>query len=583
MNKGKTALLLVLTLVVGLLSSACNLNSASTKPEPRYHYGSTLDFIDNEEIEMVKLSEMEYVHPDEAEVKALIEDIVQLRKKALSYESAESFLKDYYPILTRIRKIDAMCAIAALRNAINQTDPYYMEEYEYCQDINITVYNTTLELILLLEYSPIYEDLISYLGKDFSKNPFSGTKYIDLSFILDQYNSVISESKVVLNNESKTINEWLTSDSEEARYNAQCAFIEQYHDILADIYIDILKASKNYAKQQGYNSYIDLMYEVNYHGNYTSEKTDDFYNSIKNHLTPIAEQIYLNYPNVYKDVKNQNYPYSSDINPKDFLISACSKMGGLIWETCKYMTTYELYDYSFTQDKYPGGYSTYIPYYEAPVIFINPSHCDIIAGISHEFGHCVQFYHDYGSEYADSNPVVAEIYSQAMEYLSLKYTDVLKADEKTEILNFKLMQFLFLNILECSARAAFEEAAYSLNPSEISSEKLDELWLRTCKDFGLDYLYPENIQAKSWVNITHFFDNSCYNINYVTSVITSLEICTLEEAEKGKGIAIYEEMINTTAGMSFTEVFEKTPLHNPLEEETIIKIADFFKKKLELE
>lgn len=589
----KTALLLILTLVVGLLSMACGTEKpVSTEPEPRYHYGSTLDYIDNEEVEMVKLSEMEYVRPSEEEVKAVTNDLYHLSIKVGSYESAEDFLKDYYPLLTRQRKIEAMYYLAYFRHDLDQTDPYYLEEYEYCSGVFNEISGYSSSLMSSLAFSPLREDLEDALfGKNYFRNTVDA-KSNNLSYTAMDLNNrmyalrykfytLTYEQKATVNGETKFLNEWLSSDSEEDRLNGTCAYIEQYHDEIAAIYVDLVKASREFANEMGYDSFPAYKYDIDYQGDYTTNRTKDFFNYVKTYLVPIAKRLTTNDPDLFKNIVYENYPYPKDTDPKEFLNSACQKMGGLIWEVCRLTTTYELYDTSFTQSKRLNGYSTYIPYYEAPIIFVNPSKYDVICTISHEFGHGVDHYYNYDCNKNAST--VGEMYSQAMEYLTLKYTDVFEEDIQKESLKFKLSQFLLYNIIEACANACFEEAAYSLKPSDVTPEKLDELYLKIWNEFGLDYIYPEDIQAKSWVYRSHTFITPCYTINYATSVIGGLEICMLEEEEAGKGIATYEEMIKTTTGMTFTEVFEETVLDNPLDEETIVKVAEFFKKMLELE
>jgi oligoendopeptidase F len=588
MNKGKTALLLVLTLIVGLLSSACNLNSASTKPEPRYHYGSTLDFIDNEEIEMVKLSEMEYVRPDNEEVKQIISELESLIAECYRYKSAEEFLKDYYPIMTRMRKINAMYHLTYFRRDLDQTDSYYQKEFEYCLEVYSSISQKEWELMSYLADTSYSEDLETLLfGKGFFDQYTSTLNYTDNAWsYYDQIQALgndflflTKEQKTTYNGETKTLNEWLESDSEDVTLNAVCAYIEQYHDNAAAIYINILKASRNFAKEIGYKNYADYIYDISYNKDYTAEEIESFNKYIKTYLVPIAKQIYQKSPGILADIKFERYPFPKDTDPTKFLSSACRKMGGLIEEVCNFTTTYELYDYSFTPTKRAIGYNLYIPYYETSVILINPSKYDVVNTLSHEFGHSVDNYYNYGN-LSDS---LDEMYSQAMEYLTIKYTDVFSEDNKKESIDFELSSLLLGNILDAAALAAFENAAYKLDPDEVTPEMLDELYLQIYNDYGLEYIYPEEIQAKCWIYRHHLFNFPFYTIKYPTSAIASLEICALEEEEQGKGVATYEESIKLTSGRTFKEFFDESSLDNPLEEETIKNIAEFLKKILELE
>ena len=587
----KTALILILALIIGLLSSACgSTKTVSTNPEPRYHYGSQLDFIPNEEVEMVALSEMEYVRPTKEEVEEVSDALYHLAIKASSYESAEDFLKDYYPILTRQRKIECMYYLSYFRHDVDQTDTYYQEEYDYCSGVYSSISDKDYSLMSALAHSSMKEELETLLfGRNFFNDYLEDLHWNDTAYeyyrqmynLQNKFYTLNYEQKATYNGETKLLNEWLNSDSEEIKYNATCAYIEQNHDELADIYIKLLKAAGKFAHEMGYDNYPAYVYAENYDGDYTTEQTQNFYRYVKTYLAPLAKNLCAKNPDIFNDIEREIYPYPEDIDLKVFLNSACQKMGGLIWEVCRFTTFYELYDCEFTPSKRAAGYSSYIPYYEAPVIFVNPAKYDVPYTVSHEFGHGVDHYYNYDCNKNAST--VGEMYSQAMEYLILKYTDAFSEDIRKKSIDYKLSQYLLANILGACASAAFEEAAYSLIPNEITAEKLDELYLQIRKDFGLENYYPEDIQAKSWVYRHHTFIQPCYTINYATSVIGSIEICMLEEEKHGKGVKTYEEMIKTTTGMSFAEVFENCPLDNPLEEDSIKAVAEFFKKMLELE
>lgn len=587
----KTALLIIITLIVGLLNSACSTTKpVSTDPEPRYHYGSTLDFISNEEVEMVKLSEMKYIRPTKEEVEAVSDALYHLATTISSYKSAEDFLKDYYPILTRQRKIEGMYYLSYFRHDVDQTDSFYQEEFEYCSGAYYSISDYDNGLMYALAHSPMREDLENLLfGRNFFNdyiedsywNDAAASYYDQINSLRTKFYTLNYEQKATYNGETKLLNEWLNSDSEEIRYNATCAYIEQNHDELANLYIDLLKASAGFSHTMGYDNYPAYVYAEDYDGDYTTDQSQNFYRYVKTYLTPLAKKLCANNPDIFNNIERNAYPYPKDIDLKDFLNSACRKMGGLIWEVCRFTTFYELYDCNFTPGKRTMGYSSYIPYYETPIIFVNPAKYDVPYAVSHEFGHGVDHYYNYSCNKNAST--VGEMYSQAMEYLILKYTDVFTDDIQKESLKFKLSQFLLSNILCSCASAAFEEAAYSLDPDVVTPEKLDELYLQIRKDFGLENYYPEDIQAKSWIYRQHAFILPCYTINYATSVVGSIEICMLEEEKRGQGVKTFEEMIKTTTGMSFAEVFENSPLDNPLEEDTIKAIAEFFKKMLDLE
>lgn len=586
----KTALLLVIALLTCFLSSACGIpDKVSTEPEPRCHYGSQVDFIPNEEVERVKLSELEYVRPDEQEVRFVTSGLYSLNVKVSTYQTAEDFIKDYYDILTRQRKIEAMYWLAYLRHDIDQTDTFYQAEVEYCYSAYNEIQANSDELMLSLANSPLRDDLETLLfGRNFFKSYDSndydyteeeGELWNQEYSLCQAFLTATYEQYATYNGETKLLNEWLTSDSQDVRIGATAAYIEEYHDNLGQIYIDLVNKRNKIAQLNGYKNYAEYSYSIG--EDYTFDKTKIFLSAVKTYAAPLVKKLDKKYPGLFVDAYLEKYPYPKDTEPYEALSSACKKMGGLIWEACQFLTESDWCDYSFSPTKRAIGYSSYLPYYELPIVFINPAKYDIINTLFHEFGHNVDHYYHYGCDGVDST--VGEMYSQSMEYLALKYTDAFPEDIQKESIRVKMARYLIKNVLEECLIADFEEQVYSLKESELTLEKLDEIWLQCWNDYGLLYIYPEETVSKRWIYVHHLYSHPCYCLNYATTVVGALQICELEEEKKGEGVKVYEEMIKTTAGMSFAEVFENCPLDNPLEENTVKKISEFLKKMLELE
>ncbi|MBR4794908.1 MAG: hypothetical protein IK050_00530, partial [Lachnospiraceae bacterium] len=364
----KTALLLVIALLTCFLSSACGIpGKVSTEPKPRYHYGSQLDFIPNEEVERVKLSELEYVRPDEQEVRFVTSGLYSLNVKVYTYQTAEDFIKDYYDILTRQRKIEAMYWLAYLRHDIDQTDTFYQTEVEYCYSAYNEIQGNSYELMHSLANSPLRDDLEMLLfGRNFFKSYDSN--YYDYTeeeaelwnqeySLCQAFLTATYEQYATYNGETKLLNEWLTSDSQDVRIGATAAYIEEYHDNLGQIYIDLVNKRNKIAQLNGYENYAEYSYFID--EDYTFDKTKKFLSAVKTYAAPLVNKLDKKYPGLFVDAYLEKYPYPKDTEPYEALSSACKKMGGLIWEACQFLTESDWCDYSFSPTKRAIGYSSY--------------------------------------------------------------------------------------------------------------------------------------------------------------------------------------------------------------------------------
>ncbi|EJW94432.1 exported peptidase, partial [gut metagenome] len=213
--------------------------------------------------------------------------------------------------------------------------------------------------------------------------------------------------------------------------------------------------------------------------------------------------------------------------------SASHDMGKEVEEAFDFMVDGGFYDISFSSNKAPMSFQTYLSQYEAPYLFIDPvGDIEDIITFSHEFGHFLDAYVNYNAyETVD----VAEIFSQAMEYLMLFYYGGALSDEEQEtLINIKIMDTLEMYVQQASF-AEFESIVYSTDPELLSADFLNDLSLQLAIDYGYYDGENEEYFAKSWCDIVHFFEMPFYIITYPVSNDAAMQIFEFEMEESGKG------------------------------------------------
>ena len=177
----------------------------------------------------------------------------------------------------------------------------------------------------------------------------------------------------------------------------------------------------------------------------------------------------------------------------------------------------------------------------------------------HEFGHFANDYACIGS-YAGID--VAEVYSQALEYLSLLY-----GPDGGKLTKYKLAESLCV-FVEQAGYAAFEHRLYDMAPEEISAESIRALFQQVGKEYGFE---SWNFDSQMFVDITHFYTNPQYVISYVLSNDAAFQIYQTELEETGTGLTLYQKSLSSMEGW-FLRFLEEQGLESPFEEGRVAQI-----------
>lgn len=530
---------LLLALIM-LFTCACGKNQeidVKSDLTVRYPYGGEVDIASKEPITIPKLSEMEYVHFDTAN---LLDSIEALTEKIPEYTDAGKLFEDYFKMYSEYREFVSMYALSNFRYSQDITDEYYTEEYSYCD----------------MQYDVIEEEMIALYAAmaESSLRDALETDYFYEGFFED-YDGYEDAGDEYFNLKEREAN----LELQYTAFTADGDLYDHYDDVV-DLFIELVTIRNKIAKERGFDNYLDYAYKRDYLRDYTPAEAKVFLDNVKEYIVP-----------VYKEARySDSFPSSDYFDLPAMLETAAKAMGGPFEQAYRLLTEYELYDIKYGDNKQDAGYKWYIRKYEVPYIFINGANYD---SFCHEFGHFVEGAYNYEAE-ADKD--TAEIYSQAMEYLAIKYTSDISDRAKQEyICNAmgKIMQSITLG----SAGASFEMQIYSLSPEELSKERIEKICMETYKSYGLD-VYEER-----WIYTPHFFTYPAYYISYATSAVASLQICRAEYEEEGNGVELFCKLMDRTQGKHFLAVLIEAGIDNPFEEETLKKTGDFLKEYFGLE
>ena len=89
----------------------------------------------------------------------------------------------------------------------------------------------------------------------------------------------------------------------------------------------------------------------------------------------------------------------------------------------------------------------------------------------------------------------------------------------------------------------------------------------------------EDYYARSWIDISHFFEAPFYVISYPVSNDIALQIYGLEREEEGAGIAKFLEMLEHES-QYLMETVEEYGLKNPMDEGSVKEAAELLREML---
>jgi hypothetical protein len=479
----------------------------------------------------VPYSEMQYTRPDLEAIANKAADVCAFAEtcndaSALMtaiygfYDVYDSYLTDWY--------------LADLHYSADLSDSYWEEEYNFCAE-NASQLDAALEqLYMTLAHCPIRNTLeAEYFGIDYF-DAYEGKAVLDETYL------------ALLEEEARLENEYYDlSDKAMALGIGSQDYYEQYTEPMARLLAELVAIRQEMAAYLGYESYADFAYYGSYYRSYTPEDALSYLISLRDALLEtyvrLEETGLWEYAGTYSD-SQETFAY---------LKEAATNMGGTVKYAFDMLEAAQLYDIGYGENKYDSSFALYLWRYEEPFIFMNPwlDQTDKLT-LAHEFGHFVSDYVCYGS-YAGTD--VAEVHSQAMEYLSLCYT------KNTESLaRYKLADSL-CTFLECGAYALFEHRLYDLTPEELTAENIMALYQTTCSEFGFE---SWDWDSRDFISIVHFFTEPMYMISYLVSNDLAIQFYQMEQTAPGAGLALYEQILQSEDSdiIAFAEAYG---LENP--------------------
>lgn len=525
---------------VALLLTGCNMPELEDLMEDVYSLivlGTATSFED-----------MEYVRPDMEQFRQQLETCTSLAQGDTDVDdmmdAVYALYDSYYGFYTNYN-------LSNIHYCKNMTDIYWTEEYNWCLENSSEVDAGMDQLLYTLADSSLKEELESdqFFGDGFF-DAYTGDSIWDETFT------------GLANAESTLLTEYydLTAASAEAPYYSE-EFFEGYGLQLEELFVELIRVRQEMAAYAGYESYPAFAYDFYFNRDYTPEQAGAYMEQIRQELVPL-------YSELDHSAWDALYAETTQEEMLAYTQECAAAIGGVAENAFELMEKANLYDITYSENKYDASFEVFLPSYYLPYVYVCPTGLarDKLT-LTHEFGH---FCNDYAAGGTIASVDVAEIFSQGLEYLSLFY-----CENTAELEKGKLADSL-ATFVEQSAYAAFEQQVYALEGDALTVDNVRNVYQQVLDGYGLS---SRGRDHRDYVLVPHFFIVPMYVFSYVVSNDAAMQIYQAEQAEAGAGLALWEDNLSTMQPQ-FLGFVEEAGLKSPFVEGRAAQLRETFEEIL---
>ena len=528
--------------------------------------------------EVLRFDDMPYERPDAAAFRGIAEKTIRTMRDGGGYRRTVAMLDELF---SRYYSMNTMASIADIRSCRNLADEYWAAEYAACLSALTEIGDIMEDVYLACGASPYGERLErEYFGPGFmAEYGENAEEKLSEAFtalaeqenaLLVEYRNTVAEPMISVHGVEVPLYDVMYDVWGQRDYdNLMNAYYEKYNPILGDLYLRLMSVRKAQAKELGYGSYAEMMFDIGFDRDYSVEEGRAFIESVKRWIVPA-------YARLMDGEKQAELleGYISDAQLYGALETVARGFGGEIGQAYDFMRRNSLSDLTMSDSKADMSFTTYLDDYEAPFLFVDPygDRSDIVT-VTHEFGH-------YAEAYISCNAYrsmdLAEVFSQAMQLLSLRPLRDVLGEQGVEQLRLLNMYEFLDTFLWQTLYAEFELRAYALeNPR---AADLNALMWELYKEYGLDTIWSEE-STVDWIDITHFFEQPFYVISYPVSACCALELYERELQESGKGLESYLQLADSDQ-IGIVEAAGEAGLQNPITDARVQQVAAFLEGQL---
>lgn len=392
--------------------------------------------------------------------------------------------------------------------------------------------------------------------------------------IENEYMGLLSNHTIHHNGSDYTIEEIQDMNLSQSAYRS---LLTVYYNSLeadaAELYSELVGIYDRLANKAGFETYTELSYRYMYQRDYSPEDVSDMYTYVKEQIVPLYFEIKSM---IDQDVLNSAlYAENATFKEYDSVFKKyTSEISAEMNQAYKDMKKYHLYNIGSSEGMQAAGFTTYLPSYNMPYIYLYTfGNLGDISSFIHEFGHFFSYY--YNREESDNIIDVAEIQSQANEWLFMPYYEL--TEKQLDQYTLHRLSETLLTVIEGCLFDEFQQIVYRDNVTKDYKTLFESL----AKDYGLDKVITPEILPNYWALVHHNFVSPMYYISYAVSALPALEIFFISQDDREEAIDSYLSVIDETGYSEYLDVLHYADLSSPFRERTYDRLSkdikDFLK------
>ena len=344
---------------------------------------------------MLKFEEYKYKRPIINNLKTKFYALLADFKVATSYEEQDA-------IMVKINEIgndfSTQVNLAYIRASIDTNDKFYQDERDYIDEIQPKYQELETEYYKKLVSTPFRAELEKKWGPQLFAIADNAIKSFSPEIVpllqkenklSSDYSKLVASAQIEFDGKTLTLAqlgpyaESTDRNIRKAAMEASYKFYSDNGDRFDEIYDELVKLRHEIAIQLGYQNFVELGYIRMNRIDYDSSMVKNFRNQIRDHIVPLANQLYER--QAERIGVSQLKFYDQSLN---FLTGNAVPQGSPEWiidngqkmyeelspetnEFFRFMTERNLMDLEAKVGKESGGYCTFIDNYDSPFIFSN--------------------------------------------------------------------------------------------------------------------------------------------------------------------------------------------------------------------
>lgn len=469
--------------------------------------------------------------------------------------------------------------------SIDTRDQELSEEIAYCTERFSEIDPLLNEVYLAI----VDADMEDTLLPDWTEADFEALR-IKSTLYDEEYSELITQ-RTELENAYTELTTSITIDYQGVAYTVDQAVVsyqsgkltqEQYRHIIisyyqklntegAKIYFDLMEIDNQLYGKLELDSIADYYYSYYYERDYAAQDAQNLHALVKTYVVPLYKQLSAEMD--YEVLSSALYKINDPLSEYDSIIREYAEdMSPHMKEALDMMEKYDLLYAGNKEGMQMAGYTTYLPSYEMPFIYLYTNEdLDDVTSFVHEFGHFYSY--AYNGFETDGVLDVSEIQSQANEWLFAPYYD-LSDSEREQYLIYRLSETL-ATIIEGALYDEFQQEMYGRE--NISLSGANALFMELADEYELDYIYNEELIPYLWTAVHHNFIAPFYYISYAVSALPALAIYYESIEDRENAIDIYLNVCNETGYRSYSEVLADNDLPSPFSSDAYSILEDLIR------